>query len=596
MKFWPFRGDARPAAGSTPPFAGREQEVLLICHDDDAQGLAILENTCRILQFSKIPFTVLDLARRAPWPGLDRFAAIILCTEHVADLDTEKAGRLAGHVRAGGGMVVAYRCRNEHLEDLFGFGATVPLGAKSGFHFEKSFIPGASGLRIRDEDWLFEHSGFGVSREALDPDCTVLATDLNDCPLLWTRRFGAGRLAYWNTDNLFGRVLRGFILQTLLDAMGTGVAAIGGFAMVHIDDFPASLSDAEPEPIASEFPGLGWNGFMFDVWHRDMMALREKYGLRYTWYAIMNYQDIDTAADAPMETEAIATGQDVLRKRLERASAIGPDDELGFHGYNHQPLTADFWPDATTLRTKLHLARRLWTDTMPAPMPTSWVPANNWYDADCLAAIQEVFPEIGTVCSLYSSGDYDLGEFREFGPDPWRPSILCLPRDSFGFVPLPELQLMMLSQIGGMGVWTHFVHPDDVYDIPAGDDDPLYRRNAEKRLWRAVNEDGLPGLLDEFDRWIGQSRELFPWLEFVTTSEAERRYRAHIDNAVTVMLGENAVEITSDVETMFYVRTRAGLTLAPEGGGEIVDSREVEGGVLNVVRCPPGRTRFRISP
>jgi len=110
----------------------------------------------------------------------------------------------------------------------------------------------------------------------------------------------------------------------------------------------------------------------------------------------------------------------VLRRRLDRAAASGPDDEYGLHGYNHVPLTGEYWPDLQTLRIKLQLARDLWDDTMPAPRPTSWVPANNWYDADCLPVVAEVFPEITTVCSLYSSGKYRRGGYREFGPEPWQ--------------------------------------------------------------------------------------------------------------------------------------------------------------------------------
>ena len=72
--------------------------------------------------------------------------------------------------------------------------------------------------------------------------------------------------------------LRGFILQTVLASMGAGVSAAGGFAMFHVDDFPTSISDARLEPVATEFGDLDWDGFMFDVWHADMMALRASWG------------------------------------------------------------------------------------------------------------------------------------------------------------------------------------------------------------------------------------------------------------------------------------------------------------------------------
>ena len=114
-------------------------------------------------------------------------------------------------------------------------------------------------------------------------------------------------------------------------------------------------------------------------------------------------------------------------------------------------------------------------------------------------------------------------------------------------------------------------------------------------MWHAVNAEGFDGLFPELDRWIGHARALFPWLEFVTTSEAEERYRAHVDSGVSVTIAEDAVEIATDREGMFFVRTRAGAMLVPGDGGDVLDSRTVEGGSLHVVRCATGRTRFQIA-
>ena len=598
MRLLPSRISASYGKETETPPGAVSQEVLIVCDGRDLDGLQIMQNVCTALSFGKMQFTMLDIARSGPWPLLGRFAAMIVCTERFEDLDAVKAGRVEDYVRGGGGLMVAYRCWNEHLCDLLGFpgdDGEPKIRVTSGLVFAKEILPGAHGLRIEDQDFVFENGRFDISAAALGPDCTVLASDLDGNPILWRRAHGAGRVVYWNTDELFCRALRGFILQTALASMGTGVAAAGGFAMFHVDDFPTSLSDARLEPVATEFSDLDWDGFMFDVWHADMMALRRKHGLKYTWYAIMNYHDIDTGPDPDLDAVDVTTGADVLRRRLERAAASGSDDEYGLHGYNHVPLMGENWPDRQALCAKMQLARDLWDDIMPAARPTSWVPANNWYDADCLPVVAEVFPEISAVCGLHSSGKYRRGGYREFGPEPWQETLLCLPRETYGYVMAPELRMMLLSQIAGMGVWTHFIHPDDIFDIPTGPEDDAYRRNPDTRLWRATNGQGLAGLLPMLDDWIGEGGELYPWLEFVTTTQAEERYRAHVGKSVDVTLGDETVEIVTDREGVFFVRTGPETVIVPAQGGEVLDARPVEGGVLSTVRCPAGRTVFRIG-
>lgn len=573
------------------------QEVLLVCHSADVHGLAVMENICTGLDFTKIRFSILDLRRRTAWPALDAYKSVIICTEMIWELPADKAARLEDYVYAGGGLLIAYRCWNEHLSEMFGAGRNgfePDMHLTSGLRFDKDLFPGSSGLEIDDSDWLFEHSRFDIEAGELSPGSTILASDLDGRPILWVRLLGKGRLVYWNTGVLFCRALRGFIVQSILDAMQIGVGAIAGFAMFHVDDFPTSLSSARLEPVASEFPELDWDGFFFGVWHDDMMALRAKHNLNYTWYTIMNYHDVDTAPGADPSAPQ-ADGRNILEARFGHIRQTAAGDEYGFHGYNHEPMTVGSWPDLTTLRSKLQQARKLWESTVPAPMPTSWVPANNWYHAEHVRVLRDVFPELSSVCGLFSSGEAELGEYREFGPEPWENSLLCLPRETYGYVLKPELRMMMLSQIACMGVWTHFVHPDDVYDIPSSDNGTGYHRNPQTLMWRAAGKDGRPSLFAQLDDWIAQVRSAYPWLEFVTTSEAESRYRNHVENQVEVVSSDGTVEIRSNVGGLFYVRTRREASLHADEGGNVVDRRKVEDGLLHIVRCSAGRVVFRIE-
>lgn len=578
--------------------SARVQQLLLVCHSADLRGEEILANIGTALEFAKLSFSVIDLARNGPWPDLERYDAIVVCTEMVGDWNPEQSGCIRQYVRAGGGLVFACRSWNADLFDVMGFrsdATELRMHETNGLIFDADLVRGAKGLKVADADWFFDHSRIEVSRDKLAEGCNTLVSDGEGNPIVWRHAVGRGNVHYWNTNILFCRALRGFIIQSILDVMGIGVCAIGGFAMFHIDDFPPSLSDAMLEPIATEFPNLCEGDFYFDVWQADMIALRAKHDLKYTYFCVMNYGEgsVDRQDVDPSE---VALANTILKARCSRALETPQGDEFGFHGYNHLPLVADLWPDIKSLHLRLALARRAWQAITPWPLPTAWVPASNQYQQPYLQALKESFPEITTACSLHSIGEPELGEYREFAKEPWHEGLFCLPRETYGYVLKPEVQMMMLSQLGSMGVWTHFVHPDDVYDVPSETRDAIHCRNPQNANWRTATQDGVPGLLTQLDDWIGQLKADFPWLEFLTTSQAECRCRTHIENDVRIVKREDAIEILSRAEGLFYVKMRENYRIATGGdGGELLSERTVDNGILHTVRCPAGGAIFHLE-
>lgn len=598
MNIWSLNAFTKVETLFDKPSPDRTQELLIICHADDAQGLGVMENVCKGFEFLKIQFTVLDISQHTAWPSFDQFSSVVICTDEISRLPEDKADRLKDYVSGGGGLFVPYRCWHDLLADLFALSnVTAPkVHDTTGISFKEEVFPGLSGLSLNDENWVIEHNRFNIREDDLSAHCQIFVTDFDGRPLAWRHDFGAGKVVYWNTTTLFSRIFRGIVVQTALASMQVGVGAVAGFAMLQVDDFPPAMSDASPEPIATEFPQMSWNSFLFDTWHADMMKLREKHDLKFSFYAVMNYHDQETSSDADLESQNVSSGRPVLEERFKKAPALADGDEYGFHGYNHEPLISENWPDLRVLEHKLKLAREHWIKSVPAPLPTSWVPAHNWYHPEHVQLVKKVFPEIKVVCSLRSTGDHNLGEYREFGPEPWEPSLTCLPRETFGYVQRTETRLMMLSEIASTGVWTHFIHPDDIYDIPeTGSDVTNYCRNPQTLFWKATDEKGQIGLYHQFDAWLGEVRTRFPWLTFVTTSDAEQKYQEHIQNQVEIRTDEKSVEITTETAGEFYLRTDPDMTVIPGNGGEILDQQPVMDGCLNIVRCKAGKTLFKLQ-
>ena len=149
----------------------------------------------------------------------------------------------------------------------------------TGLSFKAEIFPGVAASRL-PITLAFRHSRYDIEQDDLSDTCTVLASDLEGRPIAWTLRFGEGRVSYWNTNVLFCRALRGLVTQNVLASMETGVGAVMGFGMIHIDDFPTSMSKAVVEPIATEYPSLSCDDFVFEHWHEDMMQLERSIALR----------------------------------------------------------------------------------------------------------------------------------------------------------------------------------------------------------------------------------------------------------------------------------------------------------------------------
>lgn len=571
----------------------QEQSVVLLCHGSDASGLNVMRNAIAALQTSRISFAVINLAFNHPWPALDRFSAMVICTDRLSVM-TDKAETLTRWIDAGGGILFAIRAWRKEFSALLGLALADPprIEVSSGLRFIQEVMPGAKGLVIEPEAWRFHHQRLAITASDLDPGCQVLVQDLTENPVAWRYERGAGRVVVWNTHLLQARGLRGVLLQGILDVMGTAVASILGLATVHIDDFPPPPSAAPARLLEDEFPGKDMDAFFYGPWLQDMLALREKYNLRYSWYAVMDYAD---ESGKPPDPAQIPAARAELMDRFTRAGPLPEEDELGFHGYNHRQATHHQTPDLDLYRTQIELARDMWIRHVPAPLPKSWVPAGNQFHEPHIRIVSEVFPEITSVASLHSFGDPELGCYREFGTEPLCPEMVNLPRNNFGYFLGQKQKFLLLTQIAGFGLWSHFLHPDDVFDIPTGAESAEDLRNPGAVLWNKKDAAGRPGLFQEFEAFVDYVCHTFPWLRFVTTSEAVRFQTEQSKARARISLGPDMIDIECPVGGKYFVHTRAGFALRNSAGnGHVICEHPVCGGLLSVVDCQPGHSSFQI--
>ena len=305
-----------------------------------------------------------------------------------------------------------------------------------------------------------------------------------------------------------------------------------------------------------------------------MLELGKEFGITYSYFCIMNYEDIE------LLPEHLQSGGDLsdLAPHFDwtEAAEIADSGELGLHGFSHRPLLLEYWKSAADMQRTVAVCRRIWTDRHDAPLPTSFVPPNNEYDQCCTQALTEYFPEITAICSTYGHGQFSRGGDREFGPEPWAPGLFAIPRSTSGMEMIAENRLEMVSQLETMGVWTHFVHPDNSFDTPQSHPDETSWRNPLSRSWRATNQDGQAGLLHAFRDWLSFVKQHFPWLRFVSTCDAVSLLRSHLNLNFQVRYGENRILIASQPGIYFRLRSNAPSRINPAGisNAELIDIDE----------------------
>ncbi len=572
------------------------QRVLLIHDTAGPLSQVLYPQITRALDYAKIAYDDADIGPDALIADLSPYSAVALAAESIWRLSDEQALKIKEYVVGGGGLAVLVRAWNPALREVFGIQERQePEGilVESGLRFVADFFPGLQDLYL-EEQYLSTFSAMAVT--AAD-SVEVLATSGDgQYPLLWRHKFGRGRVLYWNNDLLAFKVFRGFAVQSLLDVHPAAVMALANVGLFHVDDFPAPPPTRKLEPVAGEYD-MSVVDFYYKVWFPDMMRLARKYGLYYLWIIPFNYNglveppwDFNQWVHAKIEVN----GQEVPFCSYMSHQVAQGEHELALHGYDHQSLRLDWWmrdgigeqEARRNMVSALEEARRRWQEDSMGPLPFSYVPPNNLYDAAGLEALHEAFPSIKVVGGIYTD-KFEHGGSREFGPEPWNDDLFSIPRWTHGYFDKPFTRLVALSELNMFGVWTHFVHPDDIFNTRSnypGEDD---LRNPYDAPWRGDPSDPADGMFDQLDHLLAWNREHYPWLRWMTTRDSYAEFVNYFETQASyTFAGDEIVVRFSEQPTHLLVRLSEGqkLDLRRVSNAQIISIQAGEGYVQYVLK------------
>ncbi|PRX42827.1 DUF2194 domain-containing protein [Salegentibacter salegens] len=478
----------------------------------------------KALNYAKIPYNEINRFDFNKKPEVNTSVKVIVVYD-LEPLNESAMNFLIEFVAKGGHIFIPSVGTNKN----FGFLAGVRGDANfeidtiaQGFKFQSSFLPALKGKNYRNEN---KH--FGLRAGNFREDIEILVTSISEenYPLIIKNKIGNGSVITFNTDQYSQKQERGLFFAAILEGLEGVPYPVANASSIMLDDFPAPLYNVKMEPIASEI-NISQARFYTEVWWKDMLKLAREEGLEYSAYVCFDYSNSTSPPfNFPEWEQSILTGSNGAnaadRLMVDFKSS---KHEVALHGYNHVSLNTEEWPNKSYMGLSLQAVKKRWAARDYGTLPVSYVPPSNIIDSTGFLALEENMPEIIYNASIYL-GNFEEGGDREFDREPYNDHFFNFPRITSGFAPTSTREFNQQSLYLYTGVWTHFIHPDDIYQIPgeetrasAGN---YTLRNINSYGWR-VSEDGSPGLFPRFRNYIQNVKKTFPLIRFLKVSEAAK--------------------------------------------------------------------------
>lgn len=524
--------------------------TLVVTDSRDPSSMLAKEQFQQIFKDMKVGYNLIDIATES-FPDVKSYEKVVMLVSQLDDLDQELIA-LRDWVESGGYVQFALTLqKSSHLsliEQALGIKQSqAEHGLVDKLYIEPDFMIGGGREYIIEEPFdsalkvdLSEKAKVHVSRKE-GPG--VL-------PLIWEHTYGKGKFVIDNFG-IYNKVTRGLYAASynLLGKVAS-YPVING-SVFYLDDFPAPVPSGDGKYVKRDY-NLNVADFYTNIWWVDMLSFVDKYGIKYTGATIENYED---------DTSGNVHGQDDISRFVYFGNMLlRSGGEIGYHGYNHQPLSPkslDYkdvysyhtWEESAMVSAMKELVR-FNEELFPNVEKSVYVPPSNVLSAEGRKVLVEEIPEIKTIASSYFPGDFAYDQEFEWASD----GMVEQPRIISGGMLDDFMQLAAFSELNMHFVNSHFIHPDDTLDVDRG---------AE--LGWAV----LKSNLEHYISWLKSSAPDLRDLTGSQLSGAIQRYSALVPKQERTATG---IEWTFDHfydEVYLFVRINEGQVGSHVNGGTL---------------------------
>lgn len=480
------RDKAIPAADA---IAGEKATNLLVI-DSSQEGVSDAESMLdRVLLDMKVPTVTVDLAQGDEIPTLKQYQTMVIAMPNLDPLD-EHVLQIMQWVKKGGGVMFAMTPEKTGYLDVIGPQIGIESSAYQ-YVVTEGITP--------SKDFML---GGGQTYTFSDPFKSSLSVTLNDraqveavssngrTPLVWRSSVESGTAVMCNIG-IYVKMVRGFYASAFSLLSSAMAYPVINSAAFYLDDFPSPVPSGNGKYIKRDY-NMSISEFYSQVWWPDLVRLAERYGIRFTGVMIENYGD-DTKNDPVRQT-------DNTQFEYYGGLLLRQNGEIGYHGYNHQPLVlpnTDYgneytyvqWPNRKAIVDSLNELIAFQKTVLPAATSSVYVPPSNILSSEGRQIIGEDVPQIRAIASMAFPPDSSLEYVQEFGVA--ADGVVEAPRIVSGsMVNNSYMRLAAVSELNMHYVSTHFMHPDDLLDEDRG----------AKEGWETYRK-GLEDYLD----WLEQS-------------------------------------------------------------------------------------------
>ena len=480
------RDKAIPAANA---IAGEKATNLLVI-DSSQAGVSDAESMLdRVLLDMKVPTVTVDLAQGDEIPALKQYQTMVIAMPNLDPLG-EHVLQIMQWVKKGGGVMFAMTPEKTGYLDVIGPQIGIESSAYK-YVVTEGITP--------SEDFML---GGGQTYTFSDPFESSLSVTLNDraqveavssngrTPLVWRSSVKSGTAVMCNIG-IYVKMVRGFYASAFSLLSSAMAYPVINSAAFYLDDFPSPVPSGNGKYIKRDYH-MSISEFYSRVWWPDLVRLAERYGIRFTGVMIENYGD-DTKDDPVRQT-------DNTQFEYYGGLLLRQNGEIGYHGYNHQPLVlpnTDYgnkyayvqWPNRKAIVDSLNELIAFQKAVLPAATSSVYVPPSNILSSEARQIIGEDVPQIRAIASMAFPPDSSLEYVQEFGVA--ADGVVEAPRIVSGsMVNNTYMRLAAVSELNMHYVSTHFMHPDDLLDEDRG----------AKEGWETYRK-GLEDYLD----WLEQS-------------------------------------------------------------------------------------------
>ena len=502
----------------------------------------------QIFKDMKVGTDVVDLKSDSVIPDYDEYETVVVLLSDISPLK-EKLLELCDWVSEGGNALFAMTLQKTAYTSIIeqklgiissGYENTVV----DSIYFEPGFmLGGGQAYEITDP----YDSAWSVQ---LSEQAKVHAQveDENGQPVIWENQYGKGKFVVDNFG-LYEKAVRGFYAASYSLLTDVGIYPVINGSAFYLDDFPSPVPNGDGTYVKRDYE-MSISNFYMNVWWPDMLELASDHGIRYTGVMIENYGD---ATDGTIEKQ-----KDTKRFEYFGNMLLHQGGELGYHGYNHQPLSLpntdygdvlpyDTWKNQSAMKKAVKELVRFGNEIFPSTSMSVYVPPSNVLSAEGRRMLAENFPQIRTIASNYFTGEFAYVQEFEVAED----GIVEQPRIISGAIIDSYMKMAALSELNMHFVNSHFIHPDDLLDEDRG---------------AALGWKKLKGNLSDYMDWLDNSA---PSLRQLTGSELSGAIQRYGAVTFTKTVTDQAIKLELDNfydEVYFMVRINEGTPGDVSGG------------------------------